>query len=73
MVDSRVEIRAAGRFTAEPSNVSSIDSSSFKVLTRAIMSVIPDVVVAPYLVVVVTDARYYAISRTAYFASFRSD
>jgi len=60
VADSRVFVRAAGRFRAEPSGVSSITSESFKVLARTITGVTPDVVVAPYLVVVVTDARYYA-------------
>jgi len=31
VADSRVEIRAAGRFTAEPSNVSSIDSNGQRI------------------------------------------
>jgi carboxypeptidase PM20D1 len=58
--DSRVEVRRGGRFSAEPSTVSSIRSESFRALERTIQSVNPDVIVAPYLVVVVTDSRYYA-------------
>ena len=61
VADSRVVIRAAGRFSAEPSAVSSIKSEGFEALARTIMRVFPDAVVAPYLVVVVTDARYYAM------------
>jgi carboxypeptidase PM20D1 len=57
--DNRVEIRQRGRFSAEPSRVSSSDSESFKTLERTIRSVVPDAIVAPYLVVVATDARYY--------------
>ena len=45
--------------SAEPSAVSSTDSESYRILERTIRGVVPDAVVAPYLVVVVTDARYY--------------
>ena len=58
--DSRVEVKIAGRFSAEPSAVSSTDSESFRTLERAIRKVSPDTIVAPYLVVVATDARYYS-------------
>jgi carboxypeptidase PM20D1 len=58
--DSRVEVNTVGRFSAEPSAVSSTDSESFRTLERTIRSVVPDAIVAPYLVVVVTDARYYS-------------
>lgn len=65
--DDRVEIKTVGRFSAEPSVVSSTDSESFRTLERAIRSVAPDTVVAPYLVVVVTDARYYSgLSRNVF-------
>jgi carboxypeptidase PM20D1 len=57
--DARVQVRKIGRFSAEPSPVSSTDSESFRTLQRTIRSVVPDVLVAPYLVVVATDARYY--------------
>jgi carboxypeptidase PM20D1 len=58
--DGRIEIRIGGRFSAEPSLVSRTDSDAFRTLERTIRSIVPDVVVAPYLVVVVTDARHYA-------------
>jgi carboxypeptidase PM20D1 len=58
--DSRVEVKTVGRFSAEPSAVSSTESESFRILARTIRSVAPDAIVAPYLVVVVTDARYYS-------------
>jgi carboxypeptidase PM20D1 len=58
--DERVDIRMGGRFSAEPSAVSGTDSWSFKTLERTIRSVDPDATVAPYLVVVVTDSRYYS-------------
>jgi carboxypeptidase PM20D1 len=57
--DIRVDIRVVGRFSAEPSAVSSTGSTSFRKLERTIRSVAPDALVAPYLVIVVTDARYY--------------
>jgi acetylornithine deacetylase/succinyl-diaminopimelate desuccinylase-like protein len=57
--DPRVEVIRVGGFSAEPSAVSSTDSESFHTLERTIRSVAPDAIVAPYLVVVVTDARYY--------------
>ena len=58
--DDRIEITVGGRFSAEPSRVSRIDSDAFRTLQRTIRSIVPDAVVAPYLVVVVTDARHYA-------------
>jgi carboxypeptidase PM20D1 len=65
--DDRVEIKIAGRFSAEPSSVSSTDSESFRTLERTIRSVSPEAIVAPYLVVVVTDARYYSdLSRNVF-------
>jgi len=65
--DSRVDVRSVGRFSAEPSAVSSTDSESFRLLERTIRSVAPDTIVAPYLVVVVTDARYYSgLSRNVF-------
>jgi hypothetical protein len=48
--DTRVQFRTIGRFSAEPSAVSSIHSESFRTLERTIQSVNPDAVVAPYLV-----------------------
>jgi carboxypeptidase PM20D1 len=58
--DDRVEIRAISRFSSEPSRMSSPDSDEFRILERAIRSIVPDAIVAPYLVVVATDARHYA-------------
>jgi carboxypeptidase PM20D1 len=62
-----VEVKTMGRFSAEPSAVSSTDSESFRTLERTIRSAVPDAIVAPYLVVVVTDARYYSgLSRNVF-------
>jgi carboxypeptidase PM20D1 len=65
--DSRVEVRTVGRFSAEPSSVSSTDSEIYRTLERTIRSVVPEATVAPCLVVVVTDARYYSgLSRNVF-------
>lgn len=65
--DDRVEIREIGRFSAEPSPVSRTDSNAFRTLERTVRSIVPNAIVAPYLVVVVTDARYYTdISENVY-------
>ena len=58
--DGRVQVRRVGRFSAEPSAISSTRSPAFQTLERTIRSLSPDAVVAPYLVVVVTDSRYFA-------------
>ena len=58
--DDRIEIKVGGRFSTEPSRVSPIDSEAFRALERTIRSSVSNAVVAPYLVVVVTDARHYA-------------
>ena len=55
----RVEVKTVGAFSAEPSAVSRSESESFRRLERTIRSISPDAIVAPYLVVVVTDARHY--------------
>jgi carboxypeptidase PM20D1 len=58
--DPRVEVRRAGAFSSEPSAISSTDSESFDTLERTILSVAAEAIVAPYQVVVATDARHYA-------------
>jgi len=57
--DPRVTISPVGRFSVQPSDVSRTSTESFRRLARAIRGVAPDVVVAPYLSVVGTDARHY--------------
>jgi carboxypeptidase PM20D1 len=65
--DERVEVKAVGRFSAEPSAVSSTASAGYQTLERTIRRIDPRVVVAPYLVVVVTDARHYSgLSRNVF-------
>ena len=65
--DQRVEVKAAGAFSAEPSAVSSSESLSFRRLETTIRSIAPGTIVALYLVVVATDARYYAGIGTSVF------
>jgi carboxypeptidase PM20D1 len=57
--DARVEARIAGRFSAEPSPVSSTATPSYQRLERAIQRLVPGIIVAPYLVVVATDSRHF--------------
>lgn len=57
--DPRVTARIADGFTAEPSAVSSTASESYRAVERTIRGVAPDAIVAPYLVVVVSDGRYF--------------
>jgi carboxypeptidase PM20D1 len=58
--DDRIAIRPAGRFMADPSRVSDPRSDAFRRLEETLDRLAPDAIVAPYLVVVVTDARYYS-------------
>jgi carboxypeptidase PM20D1 len=58
--DERVEVSIGGTFRSEPSRISSATSTSFRALEAAIRTVSPETHVAPYLVVVVTDARHFA-------------
>ncbi len=58
IADESVEIRTVGMPT-EPSPVSSADSRAYVALSRAIVSEFPDALVAPSLVLGMTDARWY--------------
>jgi carboxypeptidase PM20D1 len=53
-----VQIRALAT-AAEPSPVSSATSAAYRTLERSIREVLPDAIVAPYLVMAATDARYF--------------
>jgi len=57
--DPAVRVRVLGQ-AVEPSPVSSTDSPSWIALQRTIRQIFPDAVVAPYLVLGGTDARYLA-------------
>jgi carboxypeptidase PM20D1 len=54
-----VEIETVGALS-EPSAVSATDSESYRILERTIREIVPDAIVAPYLVSVATDSRHYA-------------
>ena len=58
--DPRVEVKRTATFSAEPSPISSTASTSYRTLERTIREVAPEAIVAPFLVVVVADARHYA-------------
>ncbi len=60
--DPRVRVGRASGFAVDPSPVSSTDSEAFRALVRTIRQAVPepDLVVAPYLLVGGTDARYYS-------------
>lgn len=56
--DPRVEIRILGEGVKPPPE-SSIESSSFRAISRSIRQVFPEVVVAPYTLTAGTDAKHY--------------
>lgn len=57
--DPRVVVRSSASPGVEPSPISSIDTWSFGIMSKTIRDVMPDVVVAPSLVVATTDCKYY--------------
>jgi carboxypeptidase PM20D1 len=57
--DDRVRIKKTGRFSSEPSPVTSTGSAAFKRVESAIYKTIPKVLPAPYLMVGGTDSRFY--------------
>lgn len=64
--DPRVKVRVSGE-ASDPSASSSLDSTGFRILDRTIREMVPGVVVLPYLVLGMTDARYYTrISDSVY-------
>jgi len=57
--DPRVVVRSSAHPGVEPSPISSAETWSFGIMNKTIRDVMPDVVVAPSLVVVTTDCKYY--------------
>ncbi|HEX2080523.1 MAG TPA: M20 family peptidase [Longimicrobium sp.] len=57
--DPAVRVRVVEGSADEPSPVSPADGEPFRLLERSIRQAAPDALVAPYLVVGGTDARYY--------------
>jgi carboxypeptidase PM20D1 len=71
--DERIKIKIHGQagktFASEPSEVSPVDTASFSLIRNSIRAVAqdPEMVIAPYLVVGATDARYFrALSPNIY-------
>lgn len=58
--DERVSVRISGE-ASDPSAPSRLDSTGFSILERSIREIVPDVVVLPYLVLGMTDARHYTL------------
>ena len=64
--DERVKAKLRDGFN-NPSAVSDINASGFKMISKSIKEIFPDVIVAPYLVLGVTDARHYQeVSKNIY-------
>lgn len=57
--DDRIELSAPQNFTAQPSDVSNVESKGFETIHKTIKEIFPGVIVAPNLVVGGTDSRYY--------------
>ena len=60
VADPRVDVRPLPLSLSEPSPVSSTASAGYRTLARTIRQVMPEAVVAPYVVIGATDARHYA-------------
>lgn len=58
--DARVAVRVLEPAVSEPSPISNVNSSNFRLLQRTIRQVAPDAAVVPWLVVGATDSRHYA-------------
>jgi carboxypeptidase PM20D1 len=58
--DPRVRIQPAPVFANDPSQVSSTDAWSYKILNKAIREVMPDVLVSPMISIGGTDCIHYA-------------
>lgn len=57
--NDRITVETLGQFDSEPSFVSDTATTGFRALHRTVKSCFPEVMVAPYLVVGATDARFY--------------
>src|SRR5437016_687076 len=58
--DSRISVEPLPGTMNNPSAVTSVDAEPFQLLARTIRQVVPEAVVAPWLVVGGTDSRHYA-------------
>lgn len=57
--DPRVKVQPMARGSSEPSPISPTDSWSFNTLSKTIREVMPDVLIAPMLVLAGTDCEHY--------------
>ena len=57
--NERITVESLKQFDSEPSPVSDTATVGFRSLHRTIKACFPNAIVAPYLVVGATDARYY--------------
>ena len=57
--DDRIKVKKSGAFASEPSRTTTVNSAAYKKISTIVNNIVPDVVVAPYLVIGATDARYY--------------
>jgi carboxypeptidase PM20D1 len=65
--DPRVKVQRLARLANDPSSISSINTWSFGVVMKTIREVMPDVLVAPMLVLGGTDCQHYvALSPSIY-------
>lgn len=62
VADERVQVRIAGEEPVDPSPVSDTEGPAWRMLSRTIRQVLAgrDVIVAPYLVMGGTDAKWYS-------------
>lgn len=58
--DSRVKIKALEDLKSNPSKITDLGSRGYKALEQVIHQVFPEAIVAPGLVVAVTDSRHYS-------------
>lgn len=65
--DPRVKVQPMARASSEPSPISPTNSWSFNMLSKTIREVMPDVLIAPMLVLASTDCKHYeALSPNIY-------
>jgi len=67
IADPRVVAKVDAKSATDPSPVSDTATVGFRAISQATRSLVPDVLVTPYLVVGATDSRHYAaITPNAY-------
>ncbi|WP_273208838.1 M20 family peptidase [Runella zeae] len=59
IANDKISVETISQFDSEPSPISDTATVGFRALHRTIKGCFPDAIVAPYLVLGATDARYY--------------